>query len=360
MKNFLTICACLVVLAGNFAVAAEDQIITMPGDQGKAIEKPNPDSVIVTVNGIKVTEKQVAQAMGPAMRKLAQVPEQLRGMYEMQEKQKTIQSIVTKILVDEEVGKAGVVIGEKDIDAYINEMVAQQGMTLADLKAIIESSGRTFEQWKQQMSQDKRVREGLTYKKFFDSKFEGKVNVTPEDANSFYQQNTEKFKYPEQIKASHILIKPADDPNAKPDDLKAAAKAKAEGLLKQVKSGGDFAALAKANSSCGSAQAGGDLGFFGKGNMVPEFEKAAFALKVGEISDLVETQYGYHIIKVTGHKDAGITTFAEAKDKIITELTNQKQQELLNQYIEQLKEGASIVYAEGKEPAAVPIIEKVQ
>ena len=94
--------------------------------------------------------------------------------------------------------------------------------------------------------------------------------------------------------------------------------------------------------------------------MVPEFDNAAFALKVGEISDIVETQYGYHIIKVTDHKDAGTTTLAEAKDNIIAELTSQKQQELLSQYIEQLREGASIVYAEGKEPAPFPVIEKVQ
>ena len=91
MKNFLTICACLVVLAGNFAVAADDKIITMPPDQGKAIEKPNPDSVIVTVNDIKVTEMQVTQAMKPAMQRLSQVPEQLRGLKEKEERQRTIQ-----------------------------------------------------------------------------------------------------------------------------------------------------------------------------------------------------------------------------------------------------------------------------
>ena len=120
---------------------------------------------------------------------------------------------------------------------------------------------------------------------------------------------------PEQVRASHILIstKPID-PNADPNQAKAQAKDKAEELLKKVKDGADFAALAKENSDCPSNAQGGDLGLFPRGQMVKPFEDAAFALKVGEISDLVETQFGYHIIKVTEHQDPNQITFREGQD----------------------------------------------
>ena len=86
--------------------------------------------------------------------------------------------------------------------------------------------------------------------------------------------------------------------------------------------------------------------------MVPAFEEAAFKLQVGQVSDIVQTQFGYHIIKVTGHKEAGVTTFEQAKDDILQTLTQQRQSELARQYIKSLRDKASIVYPPGKEPAA--------
>ncbi|RKY25347.1 MAG: hypothetical protein DRP62_01485 [Planctomycetota bacterium] len=120
--------------------------------------------------------------------------------------------------------------------------------------------------------------------------------------------------------------------------------AKTRELLKQIKDGADFATLAKANSSCPSAQKGGDLGFFSRGRMVPAFEKAAFELKVGQVSDIVETQFGYHIIKLTDRKDAVVKTFEQAKDDIIKMLAQKKQGELVKEYIDSLKAKANIAY----------------
>ena len=155
---------------------------------------------------------------------------------------------------------------------------------------------------------------------------------------------------PAQVRASHILIKP--DPSiVDVNEAKAKAKAKAEKLLKQVKAGGDFAALAKENSDDpGSKAMGGDLGFFEKGTMVKEFGDAAFAMKVGQISNVVETQFGYHIIKVTDRKEGGMTTFENAKADIVKSLQDKKKNELFKQLIEKVKAGAKIEYPPGKEP----------
>ena len=150
------------------------------------------------------------------------------------------------------------------------------------------------------------------------------VAVNNDEVRAYYDQNQSKYGEAEQRQASHILIK-ADDPKAKP-----AAKAKAEEILKLVKApGADFAALAKKYSQDpGSAVKGGDLGMFGHGAMVPPFENAVFKLKVGEISDPVESEFGYHIIKLTAIKPAKVKPFEEVRSEIENELKKQHAQKL--------------------------------
>jgi peptidyl-prolyl cis-trans isomerase C len=173
----------------------------------------------------------------------------------------------------------------------------------------------------------------------------GKISVTEEDAKKYYDENAKRFETPEQIRASHILIGlPPTDPNADPNQAKAQARAKAEDLLKQIKNGADLAELAKAHSTCPSAPNGGDLGFFPRGKTTPPFEKVAFELQVGQVSDVVETEYGFHIIKVTDHKDAGVIAFEQAKNDIIRQLTAKKQSEFAEEYINSLKAEANIVF----------------
>ncbi|HPC93842.1 MAG TPA: peptidyl-prolyl cis-trans isomerase [Sedimentisphaerales bacterium] len=184
-----------------------------------------------------------------------------------------------------------------------------------------------------------------------ETQWAGKIDVNDADAQAYYEGHPKEFVKPEMVRASHILIAP--DPNAAdPNQAKAVAKAKAEALLTQVKSGADFAELAKANSSCPSKTQGGDLGTFGRGKMVKPFEDAAFALEPGEVSDVVETRFGYHIIKVTEHTDAQTVPLEEAKTGIIERLIAQKKNQAVQEYLQSLKDKATIVYAPGFEPPA--------
>ena len=117
---------------------------------------------------------------------------------------------------------------------------------------------------------------------------------------------------------------------------------KAEAIRKRVAAGEDFATVAKAESKCPSAAKGGDLGYFGKGQMVPAFETAAFSLKPGQISEVVETQFGYHVIKVTDRKQAETVKFNDVKDKIEDYLKNQQAQKPMADYVEKLRKQAKI------------------
>ena len=170
------------------------------------------------------------------------------------------------------------------------------------------------------------------------------IAANPEQIKAYYDQNIAKFRQDEQRQASHILLKSAPD--------KAAAKAKAEEVLKQVKGGGDFAALAKKFSQDpGSAAQGGDLGTFGRSAMVKPFEDAAFALKEGEISNLVESEFGFHIIKVVAVKGAKVKSFEEMRGEIEKEW---KKQEAQKKYAESAEAFSNTVYeqSDSLKPAA--------
>ncbi|HZW22847.1 SurA N-terminal domain-containing protein [Noviherbaspirillum sp.] len=160
------------------------------------------------------------------------------------------------------------------------------------------------------------------------------ISVSDADIKSYYEQNAKRFAEEEQRRASHILIK-ADKGAAAAD--KAAAKEKAEKLLEQVrKNPGDFAKLAKEHSQDpGSAERGGDLDFFAKGMMVPSFEEAAFKLKQGEISNVVESDFGYHIIQLTGIKPGTTKSLDEVKGQIAAEIKKQLASKKFSEMAEQ-------------------------
>ena len=153
------------------------------------------------------------------------------------------------------------------------------------------------------------------------------AKVTPEEAKAYYDKNQAEFIAGEEIKASHILVDSEED----------AKKIKA-----RIDKGEDFGTVAKEVSKCPSAPRGGDLGYFGKGKMVPEFEKAAFALKNGEVSAPVKTQFGWHIIKVTDRKESKTRPYDEVKEEITAKLTQEKQKKAYEALLAKLKAGSDV------------------
>ncbi len=172
----------------------------------------------------------------------------------------------------------------------------------------------------------------------YKEKFNKDNSVTNDEMKKYYDENKDDF-YIDQVEASHILIKTIDDEDKKlSDEKKAEAKKKAEEVLAKAKAGENFSELAKEYSQdTVSAKNGGDLGFFKKGEMVKPFEEAAFSMKVGEISDLVESDFGYHIIKVTDKEDRQ-KTFDEVKETIRKTLQDEK----CDAQVEKLKEEAKV------------------
>jgi len=165
------------------------------------------------------------------------------------------------------------------------------------------------------------------------------IVTSEQESKTYYDSHPESFRRPEEIKASHILIKVESGAD---DAEKTDAKKRLEEIRGRLKKGEEFAAIAKELSEGPSSENGGDLGYFSKGRMVKSFEEAAFALKTGEISDIVETQFGYHLIKRTAQRPEAIIPFEDVKERLQESIKNDKVQRKIGEYVSKLKEKAKI------------------
>jgi peptidyl-prolyl cis-trans isomerase C len=217
-------------------------------------------------------------------------------------------------------------------DSEVEARVAEIRKSFPDEKAFqqgIAAQGLTVDQVREQ------TRTQLQVSRIIDAEVASKIVVPDAEISAFYQQNLERFKQGDTVHASHILIGVPQNPTV---DQKSQAKTKAQAVLKQVRGGGDFAAIARAESQdSGSAQAGGDLGFFPKGQMTPAFEEAAFKLKAGGLSPVVETPFGFHIIKVIERRGPRTTPLAEVGGQIKSFLEQGQRESKLEQFVEQVK-----------------------
>jgi peptidyl-prolyl cis-trans isomerase C len=240
--------------------------------------------------------------------------------------------VALKLLSQESVAKK-VNVPDADVDGKVAQVRGQFPNEQAFTAALAE----------RQITPDKlkaEIKQQLQAMKLVETEIGPTVTVTDADVSDFYTKNPDKFQEPEAVHAAHILIR---NPENADDAAKKKARTEAQSVLAQIKKGGDFAALAKQHSQDpGSAANGGDLGFVPKGQTVPAFEQAAFALKPGQISGVVESPFGFHIIKLIAHRDGRAVPLQEVKAQIEQFLKQQKMQEKTAAYVEKLKAKAKV------------------
>lgn len=168
-----------------------------------------------------------------------------------------------------------------------------------------------FEDSKETYRRPERIR--LAYLSVSPADFESAVTPTEEELKNYYEENQDSYERPEQVRARHILIKVPEGTSEEDENT---LRERMEFVLEKVQEGADFAELAKEFSQDGSGPSGGDLGYFGRGQMVPAFEESAFSLAAGEVSDIVRTEYGFHVIKVEDVREAGLQPFEDVRDAV--------------------------------------------
>lgn len=215
-------------------------------------------------------------------------------------------------------------LGYKPQDAEIEasfEKLLSQFPSREQFDKTLEEMGDTVDTVKNRLSDD------IILKNYIEGEFYSKITVAEDAIEAFYKEHEDKFVEPEQVKASHILVKEEADIKAIHED---------------VKGGAAFDEIAKEKSECPSGQNGGDLGFFGKGKMVPEFETTAFAMSVGDVSEPFKTDFGYHIIKLTDKSEGGKQSLEVVAENIKRHLEQVEAQKTISAKVVELRANATI------------------
>lgn len=294
----------------------------------------DPAKVVARIGTNEIRQVEVEKIISAQLMQYGgQVPEQFQAQMRAQMQPRIVEMLVAQHLLRDEATVRGITVEDADVEARVAQMaetlpegmsleeaLAQRSMTKADLL--------------------KNVKEGMVFEKLIDTATADKVvEPTEADALAFYEEHkAEHFTGEEKVRASHILI----TPETKDEAGWAKAKEQVDALALQLQEGADFADLAKEHSSCPSKDKGGDLGEFGHGQMVPEFDQAAFSQELNVVSLPIKTDFGYHLVKVTEKQPAVAKPFADVKDEILETLAGQAKAKPAEAFIEALKIKANV------------------
>jgi len=318
--------------------AGKDAAATKPAAQPAQKEAPaakaeTPGQNAALVNGQPIRMTEYQQELSRFNRRLEMMGHGADEDEAAQMRGRVLDTMIGREVLTQQAAKLGLKATDAEVDAQMQTLKTRFGSE-DEFKGALAKMNLTEQTIKEQFAADQVMR------KLIDQEISSKITVTPAETKDFYDKNPEIFKSPEMVRASHILVKVEE--KASPED-KAKALEKIKGIQQKIKDGADFAAIAKeVSDDPGSKETGGDLDFFQHGQMVPAFETAAFALKPGEVSDIVQTDYGYHLIKVTDRKEAGVMAYDEIKPRIEQHLKNEAVSQQLTQYVDKLKSAAKI------------------
>jgi peptidyl-prolyl cis-trans isomerase C len=322
MKYFVCLCFIMLLISINFVYAQE------PTQPAKPKGEPL-DIKVAEVNGEAILMSDLTRQL----RIMVGSNTKLSKADYLKAKDEALESLINQELLYQEGKKEGLESKDADVEAEIAK-VKQNFPTQEAFDQVLKAQGLTEPKF---IVMVKRV---MTMRDTIKVKVQPLAKpVTDKETQDYYEANKSKFTEPEQVKARHILIK---SPQNASEQEKTDAKNKIDSILKEVRDGGDFAELAKKDSECPSAPQGGDLGFFSRGQMVKPFEDVAFALQPGQVSDVVETEFGYHIIRVDEKKPGKQLKLEEVQDRIKEVLTNEEIDKALAEWLKPIKENSSI------------------
>jgi peptidyl-prolyl cis-trans isomerase C len=302
------------------------------------VNKPQEYIMIAKVNGTAVSAVEVDQEVKAISEQYQQQipPDQLETMIP-ELKKRAVESIINRHLLYEEVDRKNIVSDPDRIKEEVQK-IASQFQSQAAFEEQLASHNISLDQMEKDLGMQFRV--DALIREYVDTK---SIQVAEEEIVSFYESNPESFQSPEERRASHILLKCAPED---PQEVKTQKRLELAGILGRIEKGADFSEMAQSHSDCPSKQKGGDLGLFGRGSMVKPFEEAAFNLNPNEVSDIIETEFGYHLIKLTEKKEARKEAFDTVKEQISNHLMATKEQAEFQKLISELRKEATIEYVE--------------
>ncbi len=338
MKRILTVVLMMIVpvlifqgcgeKAEQDGKTTENAGITVEADAGR---------VAIIVNGKEITGGEVDHEVRLMMQQMGGrvSPDQMQSMASAVQQQ-AVNNIINRTLLRGAAERDNIPATDEDIAGRIEQIKSSFDSEEA-FASQLETSGLTMEAFNIE------IKYTIMIETLMDKITANLTKADDAQAREFYDSNMDRFEKPEQIRASHILIKVGPEDT---DAIKADKRSKLAELKSRIDGGADFAALASENSDCPSSSNGGDLGFFGHGQMVKPFDDAAFALSTGEISGIIETRFGYHVIKVTEKTASTTTPYEDVKEEVIQYLDGMGKQAEVEKYVAALKDLATIEFAD--------------
>lgn len=297
-----------------------------------AAEKKIPDGEVATVDGVTITQDDFDKEMARVRSQFARSGRSLKESQLPDIKNRVLETLVNRELLYQESQNKGVKVEDAEVNQQV-DILKKRFPNEDEFKAALLEMKISEAELKSQ------IRKGIAIQQFVDKDLVQDVKVSQKEVEDFYKNNPDMFKQSEQVKASHILIKVDTKADKSAKDQ---ANKKIKEIQKKLEDGEDFVALAKEYSEGPSNVNGGDLGYFERGRMVKPFEDVAFKLKPGEVSDMVETPFGYHLIKVVDKKPESVVSYENAKERIAQYLEQEKKEKALKRNIEDMRQKAVI------------------
>jgi parvulin-like peptidyl-prolyl isomerase len=258
--------------------------------------------------------------------------EQIRGQLKTFVQKAAEQAVGAKLLIDE-ANRLDIAVSDAEVDAEIAKIVKQVGGREA-FDAALAQQKTGLADFREQ------VRRGRRVDKLVEKAVAGVDEPTEADIQRHYAEHKDEYSAGERVLAQHILVTPDGDTQTSKDE----ARAKIAAVRERVLAGKEFAAEAAEHSMCPSGKEGGSLGWFSRGMMVPEFDQAVFSMNVGDVSDIIETQFGYHIILKTDHEAPREADFDDVREQIRDFIRHARRGEAMTVYVDELKSKATIEY----------------
>jgi parvulin-like peptidyl-prolyl isomerase len=292
------------------------------------------DRIVAVVNNDIITLSELNRTIEPFIKNMGKT-QNIQGNEELVNRARKIVlgSMINNMLINQEASKLGIVVDEKDVDQALTNMLKEKKISMDRFREILSERGVTMDDYKKEM------RTQIVRMRVVGKEIRSKIGVSNEEIGEYYAKHRGEYEGKESVRILQILIiVPEDTVDEKRDIL----RKNAEGILERLKQGESFAELAMKYSQGPAAQAGGDLGFIEKGVMFPTVDKAAFQLKVNEISDVIASPVGFHIIKIADKRGAGVKPLEDVRDEIKESITNEKAQKKFEEWIEERRKKSLI------------------
>ena len=292
------------------------------------------DRVVAVVNDDVITLSELNEVYEPILARIkaddrAKMDEKIRD----QAKKSLLDRLIRDILIEQEAKRLSVTVGDKEIDAVIEDRLAEKKATKKDLLNALAKENMSYERYRDD------IRKEIMRMKLVRRELQSKIAVSDEDIGRYYKRHRDKYEGKESVRIAQILVViPRDADEA----TRAGLRSRAEMILEKIRAGERFDLLARQYSQGPASGEGGDLGFIEKGMIVPEVEKVAFSLEKGEVSDVVESPVGFHILTITDKRGVGAKPLEEVREEIISAIGNQRMEAKFMEWIDELVEKAHI------------------